>query len=150
MEICKQCSMSFIPCKPTSQYCSRLCANRGVSKRTAVARGNLLRGRGNGRSYRKRNGRHEHRIIAEQIIGRSLSTKEVVHHIDGNKLNNHPGNIAVLVNQGEHARRHHRKYYICQKAGCSRTHVARAMCRYHYNIWRKAQNLNSKGGDVHE
>lgn len=31
---------------------------------------------------------------------------EVVHHIDGNKLNNNPSNLLVFKNQAEHAKYH--------------------------------------------
>lgn len=65
----------------------------------------MLRGTGEGRSYRKRNGRHEHRIVAEEKLGRPLTRDEVVHHIDHDHLNNHPDNLAV-VSRAEHMRLH--------------------------------------------
>lgn len=37
-----------------------------------------------------------HRLIAEAKIGRKLHKDEDVHHIDGNKLNNDPLNLAVM------------------------------------------------------
>jgi hypothetical protein len=40
-------------------------------------------------------GRYIHRIIAEKKFGRRLKKFEVVHHIDGNKLNNDPRNLFV-------------------------------------------------------
>lgn len=46
-----------------------------------------------------------HRLIAEQKIGRKLKPNEVVHHIDGDKLNNDPDNLCVMT-RGEHARLH--------------------------------------------
>jgi len=39
---------------------------------------------------------HLHIVIAERIIGRKLEDNEVVHHIDGNGLNNSLGNIVVM------------------------------------------------------
>jgi hypothetical protein len=71
-----------------------------------IKRGNLLRGSGEGRAYTKRLGRHEHRIVAEEMLGRSLKKYEVVHHIDGDKKNNHPSNLLVLPSQREHAALH--------------------------------------------
>lgn len=67
--------------------------------------GNALRGRGEGRSYRKRGGRHEHRTVAEEMLGRPLAAGEIVHHKDGDRYNNAPSNLEVMT-QREHALRH--------------------------------------------
>lgn len=56
-----------------------------------------------------RGGRHEHRVVAEQKIGRPLKPGEVVHHIDGNKMNNSPENLMVLANTAEHNKLHPEK-----------------------------------------
>ena len=61
------------------------------------------------RVYPKSGRKHEHRIIAEQMLGRPLGKGEIVHHIDGNAHNNSPANLAVLKNQAEHARIHFTK-----------------------------------------
>lgn len=53
-----------------------------------IKRGNLLRGRGEGKTYTKCLGKHEHRLVAEEKLGRPLRKGEVVHHIDGDYKNN--------------------------------------------------------------
>ena len=63
-------------------------------------------GRGDGKAYRKTYGRHTHRVEAEKMIGRPLKKGEVVHHIDGNILNNCHSNLFVFKSQAEHARAH--------------------------------------------
>ncbi len=38
----------------------------------------------------------EHRLVAENKIGRRLLKSEIVHHKDGNTLNNDPSNLEVM------------------------------------------------------
>ena len=61
---------------------------------------------GEGKTYAKNYGRHEHRVVAEQFLGRPLMPGEVVHHIDGNKRNSSINNIRVYQSQSEHAKFH--------------------------------------------
>ncbi len=49
---------------------------------------------------------YEHILVAEETIGRFLTRTEVVHHVDGDKANNDPGNLVVCANQAEHMRIH--------------------------------------------
>lgn len=44
-----------------------------------------------------------HRWLVEQTLGRPLFPREVVHHKDGNSLNNDLGNLIVLPSQRVHA-----------------------------------------------
>lgn len=50
----------------------------------------------------------EHRYVIEKDIGRELETKEHVHHIDENKLNNCLSNLQV-VSPSEHRKIHAQK-----------------------------------------
>lgn len=71
-----------------------------------IKRGNLLRGRGEGKTYTKRLGKHEHRLVAEEKLGRPLRKGEVVHHIDGDYKNNDPNNLMILPSQRENVKLH--------------------------------------------
>lgn len=44
----------------------------------------------------------EHIILAEKKIGRQLKDQEVVHHKDGNKLNNSLDNLMIFVSNSAH------------------------------------------------
>jgi len=61
---------------------------------------------GEGKTYTKMFGVHEHRVVAEQMLGRPLRENETVHHRDGNKRNNNPENLIIFRSQSEHAKHH--------------------------------------------
>lgn len=49
---------------------------------------------------------YEHRIVAERKIGRRLEKGEIVHHINGDKLDNREENIEVHHSRFDHKVRH--------------------------------------------
>jgi hypothetical protein len=82
--------------------------NTGVPGRTIASNGYVLVKVGKDHHLADVRGyAYEHRLVAEQKLGRRLLPGEIPHHIDGNKQNNDPGNIEVLSSVAEH-RFHHR------------------------------------------
>lgn len=51
----------------------------------------------------------EHRLVCEKLLGRYLFPEEVVHHRDGDSLNNAPSNLFVFKTNSDHMRFHHAK-----------------------------------------
>ena len=44
----------------------------------------------------------EHRLVMEEKLGRYLRPNEVVHHLDGDRSNNHPSNLELFQSNGVH------------------------------------------------
>lgn len=49
------------------------------------------------------------RIVMENELGRMLNSDEIVHHIDGDRTNDHPSNLVVMT-RGEHIGLHKTRY----------------------------------------
>lgn len=53
-------------------------------------------------AFNKKRYVREHRLVIEKHIGRYLTEKEAVHHINGNRLDNRIENLMLFSNDGAH------------------------------------------------
>jgi len=74
-----------------------------------------------------------HRYVMENKIGRPLSCNEIVHHVDGNKRNNSPDNLAIVKSFSNHASKYKNQNTKCLL--CDRQAICRHLCRKHYQQW---------------
>lgn len=101
---CRECAKAFTGPRMTQYNLEHNPTAMTEDRRNAMRNARLNTGKG--KTYTKTYGRHTHRIVAEQKLGRPLKPGEVVHHIDGNKRNNNPENLMVFASQALHAKWH--------------------------------------------
>lgn len=109
---CQQCGIEYqVPLSSSAtKFCTRECY--GDSKRKSPKPSKVrkkLRWRIDTRGYlwvrTKKGWRLYHRYITEKRIGRSLTSDEVIHHKNRNRLDNRKSNLQI-TNQGEHSTIH--------------------------------------------
>lgn len=132
---CKHCGEEFVMVlspsmlkRRTGEFCSRAChfkaqntpeRNRKVSVDSRFKRSAALLAKFSSKEKKRKENdyvaimlidqvgkRHEHRVVAEHMLGRSLAKGEIVHHKNGIKSDNREENIVVLPNQSVHVKIH--------------------------------------------
>jgi len=95
---CDNCNKEYIITrgrykKQSMHYCGQVCYQ---AHRAAYS------------SYKpSRQGQRIARTVMTAHLGRELLASEVVHHIDGDTMNNDLNNLILFVSQSEHLRYHH-------------------------------------------
>lgn len=128
-------------------FCCKGCESefRKLNNSTVQWQGGHI-GKSTGYKYIRVNGKDvgEHILVMTRHLGRRLKRNEVVHHIDGNKLNNSLENLQLMTRQ-EHSRLHsslRRTNASCLRCGKERTIHARGLCNNCYRYCLKHNQLS--------
>jgi len=105
--VCKHCGIKFkISPSHVAQgggiYCGRKCY--AAARRTGfLAKNGYMKIGINGKKV------YEHRLVMAEALGRDLTADEVVHHIDGDRLNNAIENLQLFPNNSAHTKFHRKE-----------------------------------------
>lgn len=125
------------------RFCSKRCEAdfRRLNNTVNSYRGGTIAQ--NGYKYIEIDGvqREEHRVIMERILGRPLHSDEIVHHINGDKLDNRPENL-MITTRSEHRKLHATaEKRVCKRCGRLITIHGRGLCNTCYWLARKNEKL---------
>ena len=151
---CFQCYKKYETYFSNQKYCSKLCWCYSIRKIQFTKSG--YKKVSTGAACTGDNRIFEHRLVMEKHLGRKLKPfpKEIVHHINGDKLDNRIENLEV-ISQSKHATNHFTKTdwskykvpkpkYIgrkipknlnCLIKNCPSEVISNSLCRRHYNSW---------------
>lgn len=82
---------------------------RADSKGWYKENGYIMRKVNNHPKQNKRGYVAEHRLVYERYLGRFLDSKEVIHHINGNREDNRLENLQLSIENSEHIKEYHNK-----------------------------------------
>lgn len=145
---CNNCNVVFTRCpaeknKYSRHFCSKTCFYDGNSGCTSSKwKGGSISKEGYRVIYRDRIKIFEHRAVIESEIGRPLAKNEIVHHINGVKLDNRIENLQI-TSLTEHPGMHKinrwaRKHNNCQCCGTTdRPHEGKGLCLRCYQRERR-------------
>lgn len=133
------------------RFCSKKCESefKKLNNTFSEWKGGHI-GKSTGYRYIRINGKdyEEHRLVMMKHLGRELTKVEVVHHINGDKLDNRIENLQLMTNS-EHVKMHSdmkSTKIVCRKCGDENKHKARGLCAkcYHYALMKGMLNEYSK------
>lgn len=125
----------YLKRKRKNRFCSKKCEGEYKNYNNTIDnwKGGYI-SKSTGYKYVMLNGKQieEHRLVMMKHLGRELATCEVVHHKNGNKLDNRIDNLELLTSS-EHIRGHNKNRKTKNKCIiCGEKYYARSLCKTCY------------------
>lgn len=84
--------------------------NKSIEQRINSRKAKLTNGKSVAKTYPKYCSRHQHRVLIEKSLGRTLERTEIVHHINCTTTDNRLENLFVFENLNQHMLHH--RYFL--------------------------------------